>query len=62
MNEDDPKPRNKPRRIHRKIERTPEELAELRATREKFQRDRPGPSDVNDDALDDLRGQEVAKP
>lgn len=31
------------RRTYRKIERTPEELAELKAVREQFQRDRPGP-------------------
>jgi len=34
------------RRESRKVERTPEQLAELRATRERFQRDRPGPDDV----------------
>jgi hypothetical protein len=34
------------RRVHRKIERTPEELAELRATRERFQREKPGLDDL----------------
>ncbi len=34
------------RRETRNVERTPEQLAELRATRERFQRDRPGPDDV----------------
>ena len=29
------------RREHRKIERTPEQLAELKAVRERFQRDKP---------------------
>ena len=42
------------RRIQRKIERTPEEAAELCATREAFQRDRPGPDDV--DQLGDYDG------
>ena len=31
------------RRVYRKIERTPEELAELKAEREEFSRDRPEP-------------------
>jgi hypothetical protein len=34
------------RRVHRKVERTPEQLAELRAAREQFQRDRPGLDDL----------------
>ena len=34
------------RRVYRKTERTPAELAELRAVREAFQRDRPGPGDL----------------
>ena len=34
------------RRVHRKIERTAEELAELRAVRDEFQRDRPGPDEL----------------
>lgn len=34
------------RRIHRKVERTPEEVAELRATRERFQREKPGLDDL----------------
>jgi Helix-turn-helix len=29
------------RRVHRKIERAPEQLAELRAVRDKFQREKP---------------------
>ncbi len=35
------------RHVSRKIERTPEQLAELRATRERFQRDRPGPAELS---------------
>jgi hypothetical protein len=34
------------RRVYRKIERTPEELAELKAEREGFSRDRPSPEDL----------------
>jgi ribosome-binding protein aMBF1 (putative translation factor) len=34
------------RRVFRKAERTPEELAELRAEREHFSRERPGPEDL----------------
>jgi len=34
------------RRTFRKVERTPEELAELRAERERFSRDLPGPEDL----------------
>jgi hypothetical protein len=34
------------RRIHRKTERTPEELAELKAERERFSRTRPGPEEL----------------
>jgi len=34
------------RRVHRKIERTPEQLAELRAVREKFQREKPSLDDL----------------
>src|ERR1700730_9908554 len=34
------------RRIQRKTERTPEELAEVRATREAFQRERPGQDEI----------------
>jgi hypothetical protein len=34
------------RRVHRKIERSPEELAELRAERERFQRERPTLEDL----------------
>lgn len=34
------------RRVSRKTERTPKELAELRAVRETFQRDRPGPEEL----------------
>jgi hypothetical protein len=30
------------KRIHRKIERTPEQQRELKETRERFQRERPG--------------------
>lgn len=33
-------------RVHRKIERTPEELAELRAAREQLSRERPGPEEL----------------
>lgn len=36
------------RSIHQKTERTPEELAELKATRERFQRERPGLDDLVD--------------
>jgi DNA-binding phage protein len=35
------------RRVHRTIERTPEEIAELRAARERFQRDRSTLDDLN---------------
>src|SRR4051794_14727154 len=42
------------RRVHRKIERTPEELAELCAARAQLQRDRPGTEDLA--AKDDLEG------
>src|SRR3954469_17625735 len=34
------------RRLHHKIERTPEELAALRADRERFQRERPSLEDL----------------
>jgi len=34
------------RRVHRKIERTPEQLAELRAVRDKFQREKPSLDDL----------------
>src|SRR4051794_6549472 len=34
------------RRVHRKIERTPEQLAELRAAREEFQREKPSLDDL----------------
>ena len=34
------------RRIQRKTERAPEELASLRAVRDEFQRDKPGPDEV----------------
>ena len=34
------------KRVYRKIERTPEELAELKAEREGFSRDRPRPEDL----------------
>jgi hypothetical protein len=34
------------KRVYRKIERTPEELAELKAERESFARDRPGLDDL----------------
>jgi hypothetical protein len=34
------------RRESRKIERTPEQLAELKAARERFQRERPTPEDL----------------
>jgi ribosome-binding protein aMBF1 (putative translation factor) len=34
------------RRVHRKIERTPEQLAERHAVRERFQRDRPTLEDL----------------
>jgi hypothetical protein len=34
------------RRVHRKIERTPEQLAELRAARDDFQRNRPSLEDL----------------
>jgi hypothetical protein len=34
------------RRIQRKIERTPEQLAELRAVRDKFQREKPSLDDL----------------
>ena len=37
---------NETGRIHRKIERTAEELAELKAERERFSRDRPGPEEL----------------
>jgi ribosome-binding protein aMBF1 (putative translation factor) len=37
---------SEPKRIHHKTERTPEELAELRAERERFSRTRPGPGDL----------------
>jgi hypothetical protein len=33
------------KRVFRKVERTPEELAALRREREYFQRERPGPDD-----------------
>ena len=42
------------RRIQRKVERTPEERAELRATREHFQREKPGLDDLV--ASDDYEG------
>jgi hypothetical protein len=34
------------RRLHQKIERTPEQLAELRAVRDKFQREKPSLDDL----------------
>jgi hypothetical protein len=34
------------RRVYRKTERIPEDLAELKAERERFSRDRPGPEDL----------------
>lgn len=34
------------RRVHRKIERTPEQLAELKAAREQFQREKPSLDDL----------------
>jgi hypothetical protein len=34
------------RRVHRKTDRTPEELAWLKEIREKFQRERPGLDDL----------------
>ncbi len=34
------------RRVHQKIERTPEQLAELKATRERFQREKPTHDDM----------------
>jgi DNA-binding XRE family transcriptional regulator len=34
------------RRVHRKIERTPEQLAELRAVRDRFQREKPSLDDL----------------
>ena len=37
---------NETGRIHRKIERTAEELAGLKAERERFSRDRPGPEEL----------------
>ncbi len=37
---------SEPRRVYRKIERTPEELAELKAERAGFSRDRTGPEDL----------------
>jgi hypothetical protein len=42
------------RRVHRKIERTPEQMAELRAAREAFQRDKPSLDDL--DASGDYEG------
>jgi hypothetical protein len=47
--EDDPDAEevmSEPRRIYRKTERTPEEVAELKAERERFSRDRPFPEDL----------------
>jgi DNA-binding Xre family transcriptional regulator len=35
------------RHVRRKIERTPEQLAELRAARERFQRERPAPAELS---------------
>lgn len=37
---------SEPRRIFRKTERAPEERAELKAERERFSRERPGPEDL----------------
>jgi DNA-binding XRE family transcriptional regulator len=34
------------RRVHREVSRTPEEMAELEAIRDRIQRDRPGPDDA----------------
>jgi DNA-binding XRE family transcriptional regulator len=35
-----------PKRIHRKIERTPEQRRQLQEVRERFQRERPGLEDI----------------
>jgi DNA-binding XRE family transcriptional regulator len=36
---------NKPKSVTRRIERTPEEVARIKALRDKYQRERPGPRD-----------------